>query len=52
MTGIFGRGHTGTTAPAMPPQAPVPAPPVADEVPSEPWRRFHMNCPYWWAKLW
>ena len=32
MTGIFGRGHTGTTAPAMPPQAPVPAPPVAEEV--------------------
>ena len=32
MTGIFGRGHSGTTAPAMPPQAPVPAPPVADEV--------------------
>ena len=27
MTGIFGRGHTGTTAPAMPPQAPLPAPP-------------------------
>jgi len=32
MTGIFGRGHTGTTAPAMPPQAPVPAPPVSDDV--------------------
>ena len=35
MTGIFGRGHTGTTAPAMPPQAPVPAPqapPVSEDV--------------------
>jgi chromosome partitioning protein len=32
MTGIFGRGHTGTTAPAMPPQASVPAPPVSDDV--------------------
>jgi chromosome partitioning protein len=32
MTGIFGRGHTGTTAPEMPPQAPLPTPPVADEV--------------------
>jgi chromosome partitioning protein len=32
MPGIFGRGHTGTTAPAMPPQAPIPSPPVAEEV--------------------
>ena len=32
MTGIFGRGHTGTTAPAMPPQAPVQAPPVSADV--------------------
>jgi chromosome partitioning protein len=32
MTGIFGRGHTGTTAPAMPPQAPVPSPPVSEDV--------------------
>jgi chromosome partitioning protein len=32
MAGIFGRGHTGTTAPAMPPQAPVPAPPVSEDV--------------------
>jgi chromosome partitioning protein len=32
MTGIFGRGHTGTTAPAMPPRAPVPAPPVSEDV--------------------
>jgi len=27
MTGIFGRGHTGTSAPAMPPQAPPQAQP-------------------------
>jgi chromosome partitioning protein len=32
MTGIFGRGHTGTTAPAMPPQAPIPSPPVSEDV--------------------
>jgi chromosome partitioning protein len=32
MTGIFGRGHTGTTAPAMPPQASVPAPPVSEDL--------------------
>jgi chromosome partitioning protein len=32
MTGIFGRGHTGTSAPAMPPQASAPAPPVSDDV--------------------
>jgi chromosome partitioning protein len=33
MTGIFGRGHTGTSAPAMPPQPSVPSPPVAETVP-------------------
>jgi chromosome partitioning protein len=32
MTGIFGRGHTGTSAPAMPPQASVPSPPASPEV--------------------
>jgi chromosome partitioning protein len=32
MTGIFGRGHTGTTAPAMPPQPTVPSPPASQEV--------------------
>ncbi len=53
MSGTFFRGHHGNTAPAMPPQAPVPAPPVAEEaadplspsldletrrsVPREPW---------------
>jgi chromosome partitioning protein len=36
MTGIFGRGHTGTTAPEMPPQAPVLPPEVADQPASPP----------------
>jgi chromosome partitioning protein len=33
MTGIFGRGHTGTTAPAMPPRVEVPSAPVSEPLP-------------------
>jgi chromosome partitioning protein len=32
MTGIFGRGHTGTSAPAMPPPASAPPAPVSQDL--------------------
>jgi chromosome partitioning protein len=35
MSGIFGRGHSGSDAPAMPPKVPSPAP-VAEEAPPPP----------------
>jgi chromosome partitioning protein len=36
MSGIFGRGHSGSNATAVPPKAPVPAPPPIEAVPEEP----------------
>src|SRR3954452_17637168 len=33
MSGIFGRGHSGSHAPAMPPKVPAPAPVAVEEAP-------------------